>query len=52
MQRLSLQTLRLLEQLLLSQQISVSADEDEIQAVLTAKRELREAIAQADSEGA
>lgn len=47
---LSLNSLRLLQAILLSQQVSMSAPEAEIRAVLAAKQELAEAIEQLEKE--
>ncbi len=46
---MSLNTLRLLQLLLLKQNINVGLPDEEIEAVLTAKRELAEAIAAAEN---
>jgi hypothetical protein len=48
MSALSLNTLKLLQGILLSQTLSVSADDGEIEAVLTAKREIATAVTEAE----
>lgn len=49
---LSLNSLRLLENVLLNQPLSLRASDEEIGAVLTAKRELADAIAEQESAAA